>query len=507
MARGMTRRTFGRIAAAGTLGYLFTAPATSLARVRGANDRLRFAGIGVGGKGSSDINHAGEHGDVIALCDIDEKFLAPKIRMWKDAKVFFDYRKLFDDSIIKDIDAVVVSTPDHHHALPSVLAMRMGKHVYCQKPLSHTVFEARLMREVARKYKVCTQMGNQGTSENGLRRAVELVQNGTLGDVAEVHVWTNRPVWPQAPEVTADNMPKEAECPKHVHWDEFIGPAPMRSYAVYTPETPRRFGNRLPAYHDFHWRGYWDFGTGAIGDMACHTANMAFMALNLTTPTKVQAEAGDVNDQSCPSYAHVIFDFPARGNMPALKLHWYEGRKDGKKLSPPAELVEKALAIDPNPKRKTRLVDSGSIIVGSKGIMYSPNDYGAEVFIGPAADFEGVQMKTPEKLPESVSRPLEERKVLQKKENDKDVAPDGNDQRQKTEWIRAIRDNKPQTALANFDYASYLTETFLLGNVAIRCGQAFEWDGDAGQVKNCPAAEKFVHMEYRKGWDLLGDKA
>jgi predicted dehydrogenase len=471
----LSRRSFGKLGTAASLGYLFTAPAWSVGRVYGANEKLRFAGIGIGGKGSSDIDDAGNLGDVVALCDIDEKNLAKKTAKWKDAKVFHDFRKLFSDAIMKNIDALTISTPDHTHALAAAMAIKMGKHVYVQKPLTHTVYEARLLRELATKHKVCTQMGNQGTAEGGLRRAVELIQAGTIGDVTEVHIWTNRPVWPQAPQVKV--RPKEVACPEHIHWQEFIGPAPMRPYAEYTPDISKRKG----AYHDFNWRGWWDFGTGAIGDMACHTANMAFMGLKLTAPISVKAEAGDVNNETCPSYAHVTFEFAARGDMKPVTVHWYEGKKDGKKLVPPKEWIEKALAIDPNPKRNKELVNSGSIVIGSKGFIYSPSDYGAEVFIGPAKGFDKTQMKEPETLPKNGK----------------------GDQGQKNEWVEAIRAGKPSIALSNFDYASYLTESFLLGNCAIRSGKSFEYDPATGKVKDCPEAEKYLHVEYRKGWDLL----
>ena len=197
-------------------------------------------------------------------------------------------------------------------------------------------------------------MGNQGTAAHGLRRAVELVQAGEIGPVKEVHVWTNRPIWPQAPQVTDQKPPKPAPKPDGVHWDEFLGPAADRPYAG--------------GIHPFAWRGCWDFGTGAIGDMACHTANMAFMALKLGHPNHAAAEAGDVNPLTCPSYAHVTLKFPARGDMPPVTLHWYEGKKDGKKVLPPPELVAKALKV----AGRDKLVESGSILVGSKGIAYSP---------------------------------------------------------------------------------------------------------------------------------------
>ena len=475
------RRTFLQATAAGGLGYLYTAPAFSADRVIGANDKIRFAGVGVGGKGRSDIEQAGNLGDVIALVDIDESdaHLGGAAKKWPKAKTFFDYRKLFDDAVFKDVDAVTISTPDHHHALVAANCIRAKKHVYVQKPLTRTVFEAQLLKKLAADNKVCTQMGNQGTTENGLRRAVELVQAGTLGDVREVHVWTNRPVWPQAPDVLG--RPKEAPVPKGVHWEEFIGPAPMRPNGVYDESVPRRYGKRTQAYHDFLWRGWWDFGTGAIGDMACHTANMAFMALKLGFPTHVTAEAGDVNNETCPSWAHVTMEFPARGDMKAVTLHWYEGSRSGYKVTPPSDLVAKALAIDPDPKRSKGLVNSGSIMVGSKGLLYSPNDYGADVCVSKNLA-EGLNTTTPEKLPVNGKF----------------------DQGQKNEWVEAIRANDAKKALANFDYASMLTTAFLLGNVAIRTGKGFAFEPETLTCKGCPEGQQYIKGESRKGWDMIG---
>ena len=491
----MQRRTF-IASAAGGLGYFYSAPAFSADKVRGANDRIRIAGIGVGGKGRSDIENArdacrGERDketkefklpavtEVVALVDIDESkgHLGGAKELFPQAKTFFDYRKLFDAPVFKDVDAVTISTPDHHHANAAAPCIRAKKHVYVQKPLTRTVFEAQLLKKLAAENKVCTQMGNQGTTENGLRRAVELVQAGALGDVTEVHVWTNRPVWPQAPDVL--KRPAEAPVPKGVHWEEFIGPAPMRPNAVYDESVPRRYGKRTQAYHDFLWRGWWDFGTGAIGDMACHTANMAFMALKLGFPTRVTAEAGDVNPETCPAWAHVTMEFPARGNLKPVTLHWYEGSRNGFKVTPPHDLVVKALAADTNEKRKKALVNSGSILVGSKGTLYSPDDYGGEAFF---ATEGAVNRGTPPKtLP----------------------ANNMGDQGQKTEWVEAIRANDPKKALANFDYASMLTTAFLLGNVAIRTGKAFDFEAETLTCKGCPEGQQYIKGEYRKGWDLV----
>ncbi len=452
------------------LGYFFTGPAASVARAVGANEKVRVAGIGVGGKGWSDIEQAGQIMEVAALCDIDDERLEKRAATWPAAKKYFDYRKLFDE-MMKQIDAVVVSTPDHHHTLASVLAMKGGKHVYCQKPLTHLPFEARMMREVAAKQGVCTQMGNQGSGLNGLRRAVELVHAGTIGTVKEAHVWTNRPFkyWKQAPDVVA--RPKEAPVPKTVHWEEWIGPAAMRPYAV-------REGGK-PAYHPHDWRGYWEFGTGALGDMACHTANMAFRALKLDAPSAVLAEAGEINPETYPAWAHITYFFPARGDQPACALHWYEGERDGKRMRPPAELLGRVLRDGEN------LSDSGSILVGDKGILFSPNDYGARFRITPEKEFAGIQTAKPEKGPAGT-----------------DGDPDGF---MKREWLEAIKAGKPAMASSNFDIAARLTEAMLLGNIAVRFGgQRLEWNAPQLRFSNSEAASKLVRTEYRKGWDLLG---
>ncbi|HEV3440705.1 MAG TPA: Gfo/Idh/MocA family oxidoreductase [Gemmata sp.] len=464
MAQRISRRQM-LAASAASLGYFHLAPALSAAKVAGANGKLTVAGIGVGGKGDGDIDQAGSLMEVIALCDVDDGPLGKKQKKWPTAKAFKDYRKIFDDSsLLKNIDAFTVSTPDHNHTLPSILAMRAGKHVYCQKPLTHDVYEAHLMRAEAKKNKVCTQMGNQGTAANGLRRAVELVRAGVLGDVTEIHVWTNRPIWPQAPGVMT--RPPESETPQSLNFDAFLGPAPERPYAK--------------GYHPFAWRGWWDYGTGAIGDMACHTGNMAFMALKLGHPTKVSAEAGDVNPETCPSYAHVTLEFPSREKLAPVTLNWYEGKKDGKKLVPPEGLIEKAIALDANEKRKVKLVESGSILVGSKGIAYSPDDYGSEVFFSTGDATSG--RTKPELL----------------------LINNGGDSGQKKEWVEAIKANKPELALSNFDYAGLLTAAFLLGNVAVRAGEPFTWDGEKCMATDCKGAAKFIRREYRKGWDLIG---
>ncbi len=448
---------------AGSLGYFLTADAWSATRAADKpNEKLRVAGIGVGGKGDGDISQAGNLMDVVAICDCDRGTLGKKAQQFKGAKTYTDFRKLFDE-MEKHFDALTVSTPDHTHAWPSVTAMRMKKHVYVQKPLTHSVFEARLMRETAKKFGVCTQMGNQGSAENGLRRAVELVQEGILGKVSEIHVWTNRPVWPQAPGIIKRPDGEDA-VPASLDWEAFIGPAPMRPF-------------KAGIYHSFKWRGWLDFGTGALGDMACHTANMAFRACELTSPTTIEAEATDVNPETFPSSAKIRYEYPKRGDKPhqaALSFFWYEGKRDGKKVLPPEELLKKVLP------QGQKLADSGSIIVGDKAILFSPNDYGSAFRIVAGEEELAKGDRTPKTLP---------------------INGKG-DQGMKDEWVRAIREGKPEIAYSNFNIAGMLTEAILLGNVAIKAGKKIEFDSVKLEVAGNKEANAAIKREYRKGWEL-----
>jgi predicted dehydrogenase len=470
MARRVSRRRFLQTSALAGAGFwlhgLGTSPLQAARELADPMQRLNIACIGVGGKGSSDTDNAGQVGNIIALCDVDSDFLDGKAQKFTKAQKFADFREMLS-KLEKEIDAVTVSTPDHTHAPASVMAMRMKKAVYCQKPLTHTVFEARQMREIASKMGVATQMGNQGTAEDGLREAVELIQAGLLGKITEAHVWTNRPVWPQAPGVTTRY--EEVPVPKYLTWDSWIGPAPFRPYA-HGPVNPRN--PKRGCYHDFNWRGWLDFGTGALGDMACHTANMAFMALKLGYPTSVSGEAGDVNKETFPSWARVVLDFPARGEMAPVTFTWYEGRKDGVLVHPPESLQKKIL------KEGEKLASSGSIMVGEKGILYSPDDYGARYFLFMNPGIE--KPKPPEKT----------------------LARNGRgDLGMKQEWVEAIKGGpKP---FSNFDYAAMLTETILLGNIAYRFpGKKLLWDGPNLKFTNEDAANKLLSYEYRRGWVL-----
>jgi predicted dehydrogenase len=447
------RREFLQKSALTGVGF-WVAGGLASGQSKSPNQKLNIACIGVGGKGGSDTDHAAHYGNIVALCDCDDQPLGKKAEKYPKAKKYNDFRKMLEE-MNKQIDAVTVSTADHTHAVASIMAMKMGKHVYCQKPLTHDVYEARKMREVAAQYKVVTQMGNQGTANDGLRRGVEYIQAGIIGPVKEVHVWTNRPTgfWKQAPDITT--RPKEKPpVPSYVHWDLFLGPAPERAYN--------------PIYHPFHWRGWRDFGTGALGDMACHTANLAFLALKLDLPIAVSAERSEVNPETYQAWATITYEFPARGELPPVKLVWWEGTRNGKQNLPRAELFK---GEQPH--------SSGLLLVGEKGTLFSPNDYGASFKLLPAKHFEGVK-DPPKKLP----RP----------------GPGNEDLHQKLEWVRAIE--KGSQPMSNFAYASVLTEAMLLGNVAVQAGKPIEYDGVTGQITNDPKAQRLLSREYRKGWSV-----
>jgi predicted dehydrogenase len=331
----------------------------------------------------------------------------------------------------------------------------MGKHVFCQKPLTHSVFEARALRDAARERKVATQMGNQGTSFPAYRTAVEVLQAGAIGPIKEVHVWTNRcgGFWKQAPDLVA--RPKDRhDVPKFLDWDLFLGPAPERPYH--------------PIYHPNSWRGWRDFGTGALGDMACHTANLAYRALKLGYPSAVSAESSEVNSETYQQWATITYEFPARGELPPVKLTWWEGRRDGKQNLPPQELF-----------KGENISTGGSLLIGTKGTLYSPSDYGERNVLLPRKDFEG--FKPPEPT------------LPRHKTANEDLA-------HMEEWVAAIKGGPP--ALSNFDYAAVLTETVLLGNVAIRAGKKLDYDGARMKVTNSPQADQLLRREYRSGWSL-----
>jgi predicted dehydrogenase len=413
---------------------------------RAANEKLNVAFIGVGGMGGGNLGGvAGTGENVVALCDIDENTLGKAAEKHAKAEKFADYREMYDK--VKNIDAVVVSTPDHSHAPAAVRALRAGRHVYCEKPLTWAVHEARLMKQLAAEKKVATQMGNRGTSEGGFRTGVETLRSGVLGDVKEIHVWTNRPIWPQGME-----RPKTEPVPKGVHWDLWIGPAKFREYHS--------------SLHPFKWRGFVDFGTGAMGDMACHTCNLAYMGLELTAPTSVECVSSPFNGDTHPSWATMTFLFPARGSKPPVTMTWYEGKRGKDDQNLPTKEAVRGI--------KLAQGKSGMLIVGDKGMVFSPDDYGSKQD-WMTLDGKKMEVKTPEPtLPRSPGH--------------------------YKEWVNACKGGKP--CLSNFDYAASLTEAVLLGVVALRAGKKIEYDGASGKITNIASANQFLTREYRKGFEV-----
>ena len=452
----LARRDFLKFTSATTAGFWTAGCGTSSEAIaQSPNERVNIACIGVGGKGRVDSRDANKYGNLVAICDIDAERLDASAAKYPNAKKFFDYRELLAEMDSK-IDAVVVSAPDHHHAPASIRAMRMGKHVYCQKPLTHTVAEARLMRETARQFGVVTQMGNQGTAADGFRAGVELLAAQPVGLIREVHAWTNRPFkyWKQAPDIVARPQERPA-VPAHVHWDLFLGPAPERPYHG--------------VYHPHDWRGWWDFGTGSLGDMACHTSNLAFMGLKLGLPTRVSAESAEVNPETFPAWATIRYEFGPRGNLPPVVLTWYEGAKNGARNLPHRDLLH---GIDPP--------SSGMLFVGEDGSILTPDDYGVQQILLPQDKFASYQR------PEAQFERLggnEER-----------------DDQHKREWVRAIQGGP--RPLSNFDYAATITESMLLGNVAVRSGQTIEYNPVTGMITNDSSLNQWLDTGHREGWSL-----
>lgn len=453
MRRPQNRRDFIKTSAAVGAGF-WVAGGTSLKASLSANEEIRFACIGIDGKGSSDSADAKNNGKVVAICDIDDGFLDKAQKAFPDAKRYNDYRKLLEE-MDKSIDAVTVSTPDHMHAVIAAQAMRMGKHCFCQKPLTHSIEEARVLGNIAREKKVVTQMGNQGTADATLRLSAALVKKGEIGKVKEVHVWTNRPVWPQSKGLKV----KTSTPPAAIHWDLWVGGAKKHEYS--------------PEIHPFKWRGFWAFGTGALGDMACHTFNMPFMALNLRNPTSVEAVCDEHDGVMYPKSSQIHFVFPELDGRPGLNVYWYDGGR-----MPPAEI----LAGCPKAKNGDREVpfDSGSVIIGEKGKLFSPGDYG-----GDAAN-TGLVFGSEFKNQREYARGVEY------------VRSPGHF----VEFARAIKGEG--TAVSNFpDYAGPLSETILLGNLALLAGKKVEWDATNMVAKDAtPEVAELVRHKYENGYTL-----
>jgi predicted dehydrogenase len=411
---------------------------------------INVAVIGIAGRGRSDLEEIDAAGaTVVAMCDIDSDKLGKVGGELPDAKTYTDFREMLHKQ--KDIDAVIVATPDHTHAPAAMMAMRMGKHVYCEKPLTYDIHEARTLTEAARKYNVKTQMGNQGAAREESRRQVEYVRSGIAGPIKEVHVYTDRPIWPQGqPRPTNVGMP-----PKGIDFDLWLGPAPERPYHVNDK------GDSV--YLPFKWRGWWDFGTGALGDMACHLMNTAFWSLNLTNPASVESLSHGKTDVQAPYWSIIKYHFPKLGDREAVDVFWY----DGKILPPFAMMKGKKFPGQSDGGGSP----NGTVFVGEKATIVA--GYLEQPFL--VDDQQQKDLKPPEKtMPRSIGH--------------------------HAEWLESILGGPP--AASAFDHSGPLTEMVLLGNLAVRTGRRIEWDAANMRVTNDREAQKFVKREYRKGWEL-----
>ena len=444
---------------------------------RAPSDTLYVGGIGVGGKGESDLANFAKSGkaEIAVLCDVDDRRAANSVKSFPKAKYYKDFRQMLDKEH-KHLDAVSVSTPDHTHAVAAMAAMQLGKHVYVQKPLTHDIYEARKLTEAAKKYKVVTQMGNQGSSGDGVRQLREWYDAGVIGDVDTVYVWTNRPVWPQG-------IPwpdQKAPVPKELDWNLWLGTAPYKDY--------------VEKIVPFNWRGWWDYGTGALGDMACHLVEPPFRVLNLGYPLDVTASVGIVYvdefkrgyfPDSCPPSSYIILTFPGK-NGKHIKLHWMDG---GIQPPRPEELGPNEMMGDGG---------NGVIFIGSKGKMMC-STYGANPRLLPTSRTDEV------KVPQKYAR-----------------VPGGANGHY-AQWVEACLAGYGNMEVSSpFEIAGPLTESILMGNLAIRSydirvpkkdkpGQfdypgryiKLNWDGQNMKVTNFDLANQFVKREYRDGWKLV----
>lgn len=411
------------------------------------SDKLNVAGVGIAGMGKGNIANVAKKENIVALCDVDWREPTAKVfKTYPGAKQYKDFRVMLDNQ--KDIDAVIIATPDHTHAVISLEAMKRGKHVFTQKPLTHTVHEARVLAKAAKEFNVATQMGNQGQAGEATRRLREMIWDGVIGSIHEVHVWTDRPnngllkiYWPQGVSRPEESVP----IPGELDWDLFLGPAPMRPYN--------------PAYHPFKWRGWWDFGTGALGDIGCHSLDPVFRALKLKYPVSLEAVSTLVNEETYPSGSMVRYEFPARENMPPVTVTWYDGGLRPMRI--------------PELEKGMEMGAGGILFVGDKGKILDDK-------ILPLSLRESYKIPTPY-IPSSPGH--------------------------EEEWIQACKGGAP--AGSDFEWAGPLTETVLLGNIALRrelkeklSSQSLIWDAEKFRFTNLPEADKFLHCKYRNGWKL-----
>ena len=405
------------------------------------SQKLNLAGIGVGGQGGG-LMRAMASENIAALCDVDWSYAARTFQAYPKAEVFKDCRVLLDKR--KDIDAVVIATPDHMHAPIALAALRAGKHVYVEKPMAHSIEEARVMRQVAEETGLVTQMGNNGHGGEGLRQTREWIQAGAIGPVRQVHCWSDRPgkFWTQDLDRPADAPP----VPGDLDWNLWIGAAPQRPYH--------------PVYHPRAWRGWFNFGTGALGDMAIHNMDPAFYALDLDAPIAAEAQTSPIRQESYPAWQIITYEFPAKADRPLVKIVWY----DGGKMPPRPEGLPAG----------SELADNGIYFVGEKGTILCGG------WSGPPALLPESRREEFELPPKTIPRSAGHRE----------------------EWIQACKDGKPEDAKAGFAYSGPFTEALLVGNLAVRLQKRIEWDGQDKRATNAAEAEPLIRKTYREGFGI-----
>ena len=411
------------------------------------SEKLNIAGIGVGGMGGGNLRNL-ESQNIVALCDVDHNYAAKTFKRYPNARTYYDYRKMFDSQA--DIDAVMIATPDHTHAVISMEAMRRGKHVYCQKPLTHDVYESRMLARAAKQFGVTTQMGIQGHSMEGIRLITEWIQDGAIGEIREVDAWCSLSYYPWGraywSSKWATRPTDTPPVPDKLDWDLWLGPAPVRPYHR--------------AYHPGSWRCWLDFGCGMMGDRGAHTLDPIFTALKLTHPTSIDATSMGLNKDTHPLTSIVTYRFPARGDLPPVKLTWYEGTRPPR----PEELED---------GRRLGNSEGGSLFKGSRGKLMA-GVYGEDSILIPQTRMQ--QYKRPDKTIPRIKTSHE------------------------MEWVAACKAGRQ--AGADFGYSGRLTETCLLGNVARQVDTRIHWDHENLKVTNIPEANALVKTTYREGWSL-----
>jgi len=483
---GLSRRHFffgsllgGAVPAAG----FGATPSLKSLGYKSPNEKLNIASIGAGGKAESDIVGC-ESENIVALCDVDAKKAARMFQKYDSLPKYTDFRKMLDKEE-KNIDAVIVAIPDFMHGTAANWAMERGKHVYCQKPLTRTIWEARELARSAAKYKVATQMGNQGYSNDGTRVCAEIIWSGEIGNVTEVHAWTNRPIWPQG----MQEIPGEAAVPDTLDWDDWLGIQSMRPYS--------------PAYLPFNWRGWYDFGCGALGDMACHILGAPNLALRLGAPSSVECVSQEGKSKiAYPKKSVIRFDFPARGTMPAVKIFWYDGnqmpprpaglgeneilgdlprrnaggggggggrQRQQQQQTPPADANAQ---LDAQIARAAARGSNGSLFIGEKGLV-TTGTYGEGTRLLPAERMQDYKLP-PQFLTRSPGH--------------------------YRDWIRACKGG--ERSCSDFSIAAPFTEWILLGVIALHFDGKLEWDSAKMKVTNMPEANDLIKPKFRKGWSF-----